>query len=476
LEGLEISEVNISEILGTEQVRFEAEFHTAKTLKFKKFKKGEQITEFVQYGTSEELNEESIGYPTLRLNEFDRIFISKPSKYCNKIDFENFENLKLKKYDILICRTNGNPKLVGKAAIVYEDAEYAFASYLFRIRPKIEFINPETLTIFLNSKYGRQEIEKYSMASNQVNFSPAKFREINIPIFEINFQNEIALSISKSYNLIQKSKKLYSEAEQLLLEELNLQNFEKELETEELNINIKSFQNSFLNTGRLDSEYYQKKYELIENKIRSYKGGCKKLFEIVNITKSIETGSDAYSGTGIPYIRVSNISKQGIITPDICISDKYYNENKETLDKLKLKKDTILFTKDGTIGIAYKVQEDMNMITSGALLHLNVINKNEILPDCLALILNSMVVQKQAERDSGGSIIIHWRMSEIENVLVPTLNIKTQQKITEKIQESFNLRTESEKLLSLAKQAVETAIEKGEEEGMELIDNYIKIN
>jgi len=85
---------------------------------------------------------------------------------------------------VLICRTNGNPKLVGKSAIVPTDYDYAFASYLFRVRPDRNIINSASLVAFLNSKYGRMEIEKYAMVGNQANFSPAKFREISIPIYQ----------------------------------------------------------------------------------------------------------------------------------------------------------------------------------------------------------------------------------------------------------------------------------------------------
>ena len=80
---------------------------------FKKSLTGAKIIDFVQYGTSEELNEDGIGYPILRLNEFDSNFIKTPSKSSNKISENVYENLKLYKDDVLICRTNGNPKLVG---------------------------------------------------------------------------------------------------------------------------------------------------------------------------------------------------------------------------------------------------------------------------------------------------------------------------------------------------------------------------
>jgi hypothetical protein len=41
-------------------------------------------------------------------------------------------------------------------------------------------------------------------------------------------------------------------------------------------------------------------------------------------------------------------------------------------DSLKPTKDTILFSKDGSVGIAYKVEQDVDLITSSALLHLKV--------------------------------------------------------------------------------------------------------
>ena len=134
---------------------------------------------------------------------------------------------------------------------------------------------------------------------------------------------------------------------------------------------------------------------------------------------------------------------------------------------LQPRKDTILFTKDGTVGIAYKIEDDLDIITSSAILHLNVKNKSYILPNYLTLVLNSMVVQMQAERDVGGSIIQHWRLSEIEKVVVPILGMGIQQKIPNKVQQSFVLRRRSDQLLEIAKRAVEIAIEKNENVALE---------
>lgn len=89
------------------------------------------------------------------------------------------------------------------------------------------------------------------------------------------------------------------------------------------------------------------------------------------------------------------------------------------------------------------------------------LGKSIILPEYLTLVLNSMAVQSQAEKDAGGSIIQHWKPSEIQNVLIPILSKDIQLQIAEKIKQSYQLREASKTLLTQAKQAVEQAIEFG---------------
>ena len=104
-------------------------------------------------------------------------------------------------------------------------------------------------------------------------------------------------------------------------------------------------------------------------------------------------------------------------------------------------------------------------------MHLQIAD-DSILPDYLTLVINSKVVQMQAERDSGGSIIQHWKPSEINNVVIPILPMEKQQELSQLVQESFRLRNESKRLLNVAKTAVEIAI--SESEGTAL--KYLKEN
>ena len=134
------------------------------------------------------------------------------------------------------------------------------------------------------------------------------------------------------------------------------------------------------------------------------------------------------------------------------------------------KKDTILFSKDGSVGIAYKLEQDEDIVTSGALLHLTIKNTSEVLPDYLTLVLNSPVVQMQAERDSNGAVIQHWKPSEIENVIIPILGMDKQKELADMVQKSFVLRRQSKQLLEYAKQAVELAIEQGEDVALDWLN------
>lgn len=98
-----------------------------------------------------------------------------------------------------------------------------------------------------------------------------------------------------------------------------------------------------------------------------------------------------------------------------------------------------------------------------------------MLPDYLTLVLNSDIVRLQAERDSSGAIIQHWKLSDIEQVVVPILPMEVQQQIAGKIEKSFSLRRQSEQLLENAKRAVELAIEQGEDQAIKWLQEQDEI-
>ena len=326
-------------------------------------------------------------------------------------------------------------------------------------------INPYYLMIFLKSYYGQSQINRYySGSSGQIEIYSKNFDNFIIPIFSNNFQLKIENLVKSSHQKLENSKSLYKQAEQLILKELDLLDYKSSKEK----VAIKNLSESFGVSGRLDSEYYQPKYDEILEKIKLTK--YDRLGNIVNMLKSIEPGSEAYQESGIPFVRVSNLTKFEISKPDIHLSKNLFDN--EILEKLQPKKDTILLSKDGTVGIAYNVKKDSNFVTSGAILHLSI-KRDDVLPEYLTLVLNSLLVQMQSQRDAGGSIIKHWKPSEIKKILIPIINKTIQSQIEQKIKKSFELKEQSKQLLDIAKKAVEIAIEEDEDIAMEYINDQI---
>lgn len=459
MEGLEIKEKKLYEVLSNKDFRIDSSFYTKEPKKNPDLfyaKIGEHLISS-QYGISIEMNTDSVGYPIYRMNEIHDMLCDLDVDKCADITQAEYDRFALKDRDVLFNRTNSF-EWVGRTGIYYQndDIQRTFASYLVRLNPK-DSILPEYLCAYLNCKYGEWDVKRRARQSiNQTNVNPEEVKEIEIPILDIDLQQKIQCCFTQANSLRILSQKTYSEAELILHNELGINS----IAVTDVNVSQKRF-SDFINSGRLDAEYYQPKYDGLFSRLSEFE--TKRLGDIVRICKSIEPGSEAYQNQGIPFMRVSNLSKFGFSDTEIHLSSDEYG------DVIRPKQNTILLSKDGSVGIAYKVEQDMNVITSGAILHLTITD-NEFMPDYLTLVLNSVIVGMQAERDAGGSIIQHWKPSEIENVVIPKLSQEIQQEITNKVKESFALRRESKRLLNLAKTAVETAIEQGENTALRLLD------
>jgi type I restriction enzyme S subunit len=473
LEGLEINEIKFTTLSQLKTFRFDSEyfkkeyFVIEKKIKNKKYKYLKDIEcEIIHpkeikrnYVTNKNgcwfLRAQNIR--PLKIVHSNDVFISKENA-------KQLQKNKIKKYDVLITRTGAN---YGQTAFYNVDDSAIASSHILILRNK--YFNQAFLAVFFNTIYGRKLIDKSMYGGLQPEIAPHYLLNIPIPEFSSFFQKKIEELLLLSEIKHKQVKQLYNQAEQILLEELELKNFKPSNEP----INIKSFKESFLTTGRLDAEYYQKKYEEIIEKIKSYENGYDILDNLVYIKKSIEPGSKYYSNEGIPFLRVSDYDKFELQEPIVKLSSEFVKNNQQIINDLKPKKETILFSKDGSVGTAYLLTKNANFITSSAILHLIIKNKKKILPEYLTLILNSELIQKQAERDVGGSIILHWRVSEIKKVIIPLIDIKIQEKIANLIQKSFDLKKQSKELLETAKKAVEIAIETDEKTAIEFINEKI---
>jgi len=365
---------------------------------------------------------------------------------------ENFFNsiqsqlVKLKQYDILVYTTGAN---IGRTNIFYPNNVKAIASnHVNIIRSNPDKINQLYLGLFLQSKIGRSWFNRWASGSDQEEIYPDDLSKFPVFIPNVKTQSDLTENLIRSFKLLEESRKIYSKAENLLLEELGLKDFKPE---EELSfvVNLSDIKSAH----RADAEYFQPKYEKIISKIKNQ--NAKLLGDLVSMKKGIEPGSEVYQEEGKLFIRVSNLSKHGLVEKD----QKYLTE----VLYQRLKKDfepktgEILLTKDATPGIAYVVKEPIEGIISSGILRLKL-KEEDIENEYLALCLNSVIGQMQAERDGGGSIITHWKPEQIKNVLIPILPKSTQQKIADLVKKSHEAYKQAKELLEEAKNKIENLI------------------
>lgn len=394
-----------------------------------------------------------VPYPLITYDQ-DSSFEKIPMSFAEESKGINF----LEKGEIVITKV-GSPCY---ASLIAEYDKVALSRTVMGVK-RIRGIIPAYLLIFLRGKYGFRQLLRQRELTIQYQLTLERVKRIRIFSPSSELQRVVEDMVNSFFSARQKSEIEYGQAEQILFCALGPEKWQ----STHSQIAIKNISQSFTATGRFDAEYFQPKYDEIMAKLTSVKTA--KLGDLVSIRKSIEPGSDAYGDEGLPFIRIADISKHGITPPSIHVSPNV----SDNIEELKPKRDTILLSKDGSVGIAYKLEEDYEGITSGALLHLRVTDKN-VLPNYLTLALNSITTQMQAERDAGGSIIQHWRPEQIREVVIPILPLEVQQTIAEKVQASFSARRQSQQLLELAKQTVERAIESSEAEALEWLEVQLR--
>lgn len=482
MEGLEVKEVLFSQLtLDNEKLRIDDEFFLKKYLAAYQLIKtkphilfGNVISILSDYHANgsyeilksqvELLDRPDFAY-MVRSTDLEKNDFISDSKYVTQKAYECLSKTKLFGGEILINKI-GRPGRTYLMPILDIPATVGMNLFMVRLDKKSGF-RERFVWAFLNSELGQKIIYRKVNGTVPLTIDKDAIRTLYLPIFSDNIQLVIDKIVIDSANLLSQSKEEYAKAETLLLQTLGLDNFSPSTEK----VNIKSFKDSFCTSGRLDAEYYQIKYEEMIDHITSQHYA--KLSSLVSIEKSIEPGSDAYTEDdeeGLPFLRVADYSKFGLTKPQKQLKQSFVNANSKLIKKLIPKANTILFSKDGSVGEAYCLRQDADFITSGAILHLKINESTQVLPDYLTLVLNSKLVKMQSERDAGGSIILHWRVGEIEEVVVPLVDMAIQQQIAQSVQQSFTLKAQSEHLLEVAKRAVEIAIEQDEQTAIDYMN------
>jgi restriction endonuclease S subunit len=463
LKGLEVSEIYVSKLERT--TRLDSEFYSKffleieeklKKLDFEKISELTKVSDGNHAKISDYFSDE--GVPYYRGGDIYNFFIEHAKAQSLKIplnvyQWENMKRSHLKKGDVLMSIVGA---IIGNLSLVNNDERATCSCKLAILRPKTGKIDSNYLAIYLKSKFGQSQVQRLRRGSGQTGFILEDFEQLFVALPSDKLVDKVNELVTNSYDSLNQSNKTYQQAEELLLEELGLRDFQPS----EQGVNIKSLKDSFLSTGRLDAEYYQPKYEQIESLITNYYRGAKKVSdEYELVTKKIDFTKQAYN-----YIEIGDI--------EISSGSNTYNlVNTEDLPanaKIIPKLGDILISKvrpyRGAVSI---IDNNINdLVVSGAFTVLRPKKESKYNVELLKCLLRTKIYKDWLLKFNVGTSYPVIKDDDILNLPIPNVSIEIQNETSELIQQSFALKAKSEQLLENAKTLVEMAIEQGEEKAL----------
>lgn len=365
---------------------------------------------------------------------------------------------KLKKFDILVAIVGAT---IGKTAIFLDNCEANVNQAIAVVRLKDPNINPLYVLYFLRTKYGQLQLERIKRPVARANINTEEIGLIKIPIPSIEIQNKIAKIMQQAYENkkenLKKADELLDGIDNFILNELGIK-LPKIEEKDVFTVKKSELEQRF------DAGFYKEKYLAM---VRSLTEGEKrekyKLIKFQKISdyfkKGIEVGSKAYINEGILFIRVENIQDYRLVITENSkfISKECYRQ----LSNFKPKIGEILLTKDGTIGRAFLVENEVEGITSGGILRIGF--KKDVNSYYICGLLNSKFMRVILERYAIGAVIKHLLLEIIKETLLPIPSLQIQDRIAKIIRQrkekAEKLTQEANGIVDKAKLEVEKMIE-----------------
>ncbi len=463
LEGQEISEVKLSDL--DSYKRIDAELFNKNYVLFKSAIKQMAYTTFadeclvIRKGI---FNVDSDcyckkGVPFVRISNLDSMIIdTKDMVYIPSGIHKDNLKTELKRGDIVLSKT-----AVAAASIVNIDCcnvSQDIVAIKFKANSKVL---SHYVVVFLNTVYGNEQLQRRFTGNVQMHLNLEECKnEVMIPVFPIQFQLKIKTLFEKAILLRSQSQMLYSETQKLLLENLNLTDWQHNNNQ----VNVKSLKESFLSSGRLDAEYYQVRFDELEAKIKWFH--YKTIAEIQQFNARGVQPNYVEKGH-VPVVNSKHILEEGLDydnferTTEVFLS----SQNRAQIGY----GDILIYTTGANIGRTQAYLKHDYALASN---HVNILRVKGVNPVYLAFVLNSPIGRMQTEKLCSGSAQVEIYPNDIEKIIVPILDETKQETIAAKVQDCFALKMESKRLLNVAKTAVEIAICEGEEKALK----YLKEN
>ena len=389
-------------------------------------------------------------------------------KYIDICKHLNLRRSALHPRDIVVTKTG---IYFGKSAVIPPYIHEAnMIAHVGKIVLKSEY-NPYFVSSFLNCKYGYYQLRRRGIKATRPEIKLIEFGDIVVPKFSDKFDKHIEQLILYGNDTKKKADDTYQEAEEILLFSLKLDKFIPSKE----NTSIKSF-SQVDRSGRMDAEYYQPKYDEIEEKLSKFPQI--KMKALINYPvcsgSTPKAGDSRYytdENSGIPFVRAVDIVNSRIDTKNFIYVTPFIHNN--LLKRTKLKKYDVLFSIAGTVGRCGVFDHDFEANINQAVAILRF-SEEKIKRQYLVQYFNSSIGKLIIGKYSRQGLQTNLNLDEVSELSIPIIRYDIQEKIAKLISESFILREQSELLLKAAVRAVEIAIEQDESVAMAYLEEQTK--
>jgi restriction endonuclease S subunit len=457
LNGLEISEISFREVLSFDETgRIDSGFFTKEQLGLRK-----TIAEWPTLGnycnnivcgpfgsTILDSNYVETGVPMIRPFNLRKMRSDAGDIVFLQEKFVAQQSLKVfRRGDLMFARVGD----VGCSLLVQTQA--TISPNIIAASIDSESLNPYFAAIFFNTPYGSLQMEGAMKVVAQPTISTALIRNLRIPALSGIFQKRIEQLFLKSEILLLSARDAQTEAEQILLDRTDL-NVRLQ---EGKNASVKSFSESFAASGRLDAEFYQPKFDELFKRIHENADYVKTVGEMETFNARGLQPVYAEHGT-LAVINSRHILEDGLDYDGFERTESACWDAQERAQVYR--NDILVYTTGANIGRSQPYLSDEQALASN---HVNILRIHGEEPLYVAFVMNSLIGRMQTDRLSAGTAQAELYPKDISQFVIPFVPKKKQQEIIARLIEARKKKAESHRLLEKAKQAVEIAIEKGEE-------------
>jgi type I restriction enzyme M protein len=341
------------------------------------------------------------------------------------------------------------------------------------LRPKNKNIKPEYFASFLKSRFGQDQIQRFTRGAVQMGLILEDMTQLVIPDFSPKFEDTISEIVLVAQQCLKQSELKYQQAEDLLLSELGLEDWQPTEET----VAVKSFAESFLSSGRLDAEYYQPKYDDLLKKLKALQP--KRIIHLELLLSMITNGhTPRYHDLSIGEIKFLTAEHVGDFRINYATEKRILEVHHETeLSRTRLFNNDILVTIKGKIGnavIIEELSEEVNINQDVALIRL----EKGVNPWYIVGFLNSMIGKTLVDQICTGQINPFLSLGNLKQIPIPIFDNSYMDKLGNQIKLKIHAarkdESKSKQLLEIAKTGVERAIETDEETTIEWINQQLE--